>query len=606
MIWEPWFAVAVALLLLGGLVFRLAPTELLAVACLALLMLVADLTGSPRLPSPTEAVSGFGNPALITVGLLFAVVAGLDYTGGTQLATGWLLGKARSLLDGQLRLLVPAATLSGFLNNTALVAALLPVVGDLSKRTGVSSSRYLLPLSYAAILGGMCTLFGTSTNLLVYQLYQERGDDAIGFFTPGWVGLPAALIGVLYILIATKHLLPERRPAVSTSDDPRQYTVEMTVTPEGPLVGRTIEDAGLRHLPGLYLAEIQRAGEVLPAVGPAEKLQAGDLLILVGNLDSVVDLQKLRGLTPATDQTRKLNVPAWHRQLIETVVSPRCPLVGKTIREGKFRTRYRAAVIAVARGAERLPGKLGDVQLEAGDVLLLEAPTRFLTDHRNSQDFFLMSRVPGGEVRRPERAWLSLGVLLLMVIAAATQVIAVVTAALAAAIAMVVLRCCTLREARRAVDGSILLVIGALIGIGQAMDRSGAAHEIANWLLTFAGQNPLATLAVLYLATLVTTELITNNAAALLMFPIAISAAGGLQLEATPFIIAIMIGASASFATPFGYQTNLMVYGVGGYRMSDYVRFGLPLNALVFVVAMITIPLVWGFQPAALAEVPAP
>lgn len=605
-IWEPWFATAVALLLLGGLALRLASTDLLAISCLTILVVAGNASGSKLLPSPTEALSGFGNTALITVGLLFAVVAGLEFTGGTQLATGWLLGKARGLLDGQLRLLVPVAALSGFLNNTPLVAALMPVVGDLSKRTGVSSSRFLLPLSYAAILGGMCTLLGTSTNLLVYQEYKAKGGDALSFFSPGWVGVPASLCGLVYILVFTRRLLPERRPAVSTHDDPRQYTVEMTVTTDGPLVGRSIEDAGLRHLPGLFLVEIQRRGEALPAVAPTEKLHGGDLLILVGALESVVDLQKIRGLTPATDQMRKLNSPAWQRQMVETVVSHRCPVVGKTIREGKFRTRYRAAVIAVARGDQRVPGKLGDVVLEAGDVLLLEAPKTFLTEHSNSRDFFLMSKVDGGEVRRHERAWLSLLILLAMVLAAASQTVEVVTAALVAAIAMVVFRCCTMNEARRSVDGSVLLVIGAAIGIGLAMDKSGAAESIAYGLLTLANQNRLATLAILYLTTMLCTELITNNAAALLMFPIAWTSAASLGIDPTPFVVAVMIAASASFATPFGYQTNLMVYGIGGYRMSDYLRFGIPLNAIVFVVAMIVIPIVWKFEKVPVAKTSSP
>lgn len=585
--------------MLGGLALRLASTDLLAVSCLAILIVVSDISGSALLPTPAEALAGFGNTALITIGLLFAVVAGLEFTGGTQLATGWLLGRARGLRDGQLRLLLPVVTLSGFLNNTPLVAALMPVVGDLSKRTGVSSSRFLLPLSYAAILGGMCTLLGTSTNLLIYQEYRIKGGTELGFFSPGWVGAPAAICGLLYILTFTRRFLPERRPAVSTHDDPRQYTVEMSVTVDGPLVGRTIEDAGLRHLPGLYLAEIQRRGEVLPAVAPTERLHGGDLLILVGALESVVDLRKIRGLTPATDQTRKLNSPAWQRQLVETVVSQRCPLVGKSIREGKFRTRYRAAVIAVARGDQRVPGKLGDVVLEPGDVLLLEAPQSFLQHHGSSRDFFLVSRVDGGEVRRPERAWLSLIIMLIMVVAAATQLVEVVTAALVAAITMVALRCCTMSEARRSVDGSILLVIGAAIGIGSAMEKSGAASGIATGVLAMAGQNPLATLAIVYLTTMLCTELITNNAAALLMFPIAWTAAIDLGYDPTPFVVAVMIAASASFATPFGYQTNLMVYSVGGYRMSDYLRFGMPLNALVFVVAMILIPAHWGFQKLA-------
>ncbi|QDS93692.1 Citrate transporter [Roseimaritima multifibrata] len=602
--WEAWFSIAIAVLLLAGLSFRIASTDLVAVTCLAILVVVSNLSGSNKLPTSTEAMAGFGNPALLTVGLLFAVVAGLEFTGGTQLATGWLLRRAKGLLDGQIRLLVPVAFLSGFLNNTPLVAALMPVVSDLSKRTGVSTSRFLLPLSYAAILGGMCTLFGTSTNLLVFKLYQAKGGTDLHFFSPGWVGVPATILGVLYILVFTKRLLPQRRSAVSTQDDPRQYTVEMTVTADGPLVSKSIEDAGLRHLPGLYLVEIQRRGEILPAVAPTEKLHANDLLILVGALDSVVDLRKIRGLVPATDQMRKLDAPAWQRQLVETVVSPRCPLVGKSIREGKFRTRYRAAVIAVARGDQRVPGKLGDVVLDAGDVLLLEAPQSFLREHRNSNDFFLVSQVIGGEILRPERAWLSLFILLGMVLCAATQVVDILTAALVAAITMVVTRCCTMGEARRSIDGSILVVIGAAIGIGLAMDTSGAAAEIAKSMLALANRNPFATLAILYLATMICTESITNNAAALLMFPIAWNASVGLGYDPTPYIVAIMIAASASFVTPFGYQTNLMVYGAGGYRVSDYIRFGMPLNLVVFATTMIVIPICWDIKAPLPPNVP--
>ncbi len=610
----------VAGFLLGGLALRLASTELLALACLGTLMLVGNLTGSPLLPTAQEALSGFGNTGVITIGLLFAMVAGLELTGGTQLATGWLLNRARGLTDGQLRLLTPVAALSGFLNNTPVVAALLPAVGDLSKRTGVAASRFFLPLSYAAMLGGMCTIIGTSTNLLVNDLLAEKQaslsaavaaattpaeraaveatlprDEVrpFNFFEPGIVGLPAALCGLVYILVGTRWLLPARRPAVSSVDDPRQYTVEMTVTPGGPLIGRTIEEAGLRHLPGLFLVEIQRDGAVLPAVAPNERLLPNDLLILVGALDSVVDLQKIRGLAPATDQTRKLDAPAWYRTLVEAVVSHRCPLVGKSIREGQFRTRYGAAVIAVARGDQRVPGKLGDVVLEAGDVLLLEAPSSFLSHRGDSRDFFLVSRVDGAAVRRPERAGISLAILGAMVFAASATQVEIVTAALVATLAMIAFRCCTASEARRNVDWSVLIVIGSTIGIGRALEQSQAARHIAETMLVMTGNQPFLALAMVYLVTMVCTEMITNNAAAVLMFPIAWNAAQAVDANTTPFILAVMIAASAGFSTPFGYQTNLMVYGVGGYRFTDYLRFGIPLNLIVFVVAMIVIQWAW-------------
>ncbi len=574
---------------------RVAATDLLAVTFLGILVFAQNVSGSPYLPTPEEAVAGFGNKGLITIGLLFAVVAGLEFTGGTQLATGWLLGRAKKLRDAQVRLLLPVAALSGFLNNTPVVAALLPVVDDLSKRIGTSSSRLLMPLSYAAILGGMITVMGTSTNLIVRDLYALSDNVQIGFFEPAWVGIPAVLFGLVYIILFSSRLIPERKPAVSTLEDPRQYTVEMQVDPNGPLVGRTIEEAGLRNLPGLYIAEIQREVGVITAAKPSEILRADDALILVGALDSVVDLRRTRGLIAPDDQARKLQVPAWRRTLVEAVVSSRCALLGKTIREGRFRSHYNAAVVAVARGGRRLTGKIGDVELEVGDVLLLEASPSFMHRQRELRDFYLVSAVEKGIVHRHERAPIALLILLTMVLAAALTPITIMTAALLAAVAMIAFRCCTSHEARRSIDWSVLIVIGAAIGIGTALEKSGAADGIAGGLLNLAGGNPYLSLAAVYLATMLCTEFITNNAAAVLMFWIGLKAADTLQVSETPFVIAVMIAASASFLTPFGYQTNLMVYGVGGYRVSDYLRFGLPLSIIVFVVAMVVIPNVWAF-----------
>lgn len=593
--WEAWLTLAVAVALLASLAMRLAATDLLAITCLGVLVIAQNLTGTTLLPSPKAAVSGFGNEGLVTIALLFAVVAGLEFTGGTELATGWLLNRARTLTGAQTLLLGPVAFLSAFLNNTPIVAAMLPVVQDLSKRVGASPSHLLLPLSYMAILGGLCTLIGTSTNLLVQGLVIEQGATPLGFFAPAAIGVPATILGLIYILTCSRWLLPNRLAAVSAQEDPRRYTVEMVVTPGGALVGQTIESAGLRHLTGLFLAEIQRGDYHVQAVGPSERLLAGDTLVLVGILESVVDLQKIRGLSSPDDQTRKLTSPAWDRRLVEAVVSSRCAVLGRTIREGRFRSNYGAAVIAVARGDKRLPGKLGDVRLEVGDVLLLDASPSFLERHARSHEFYLVSDVPGGVVRRPERAWWAILILVAMVAAATLTPVSIMTAALIACIAMIGLKCCTADEARQSIDWSVLIVIGAALGIGQALDMSGAAASIARGLLGFAGGDPMLSLVAVYLATMLCTELITNNAASVLMFSIAWKAASGLGVDPLPFVMAVMIAASASFTTPFGYQTNLMVYGLGGYRMTDYLRFGLPMSLILFVTSMILIPRIWPF-----------
>lgn len=592
--WEAWFTVGVVLLLIVGLARSWGPPDLLALGSLTLLIVVGSLSGSTLLPTPEDAVANFGSSALVTVGVLFVIVTGLTQTGAMLLLTQRLLGRPTSEVQAQLRLLPPVAALSAFLNNTPIVAMFLPVVDDLCRKTGLSQSRLFLPLSYAATFGGLCTLIGTSTNLIINGEIARAGLKPLGMFELGWVGIPCAIAGMIYILLFSRILLPDRRPVISLSDDPRQYTVEMTVQASGSLVGQSVEKAGLRHLPGLFLAEIARAGDVIPAVAPTEKLQADDRLVFVGIIESVVDLKKIRGLVPSDGQVAKVDVPATQRCLIEAVVSNRCPLIGKTIRDGQFRSTYNAAVLAIARSGERINAKLGDVVLQPGDTLLLESHTAFEQQQRNSQDFFLVSSVENSAPIRHGQAGLALGIMVLMVVVVTIGVLDIMTAAMVAAGLMVGTRCCTGSEGRRSVDISLLLVIGSALGLGKAMDTTGAAETIAEALINLAGSNERAVLVAIYLVTMLFTELITNNAAAVLMFPIALAAAKKLGVDdPRPMIVAVMIAASAAFVTPFGYQTNLMVYGPGGYRFSDYVRFGLPLSLLFMAICVILVPLIW-------------
>lgn len=596
MTWEACLVLFVVVVLVVGLARSWATPDLMMLAALTAILVTGGLTGSEMLPGPRDAVAGFGNSGLITIAALFVVVSGLVHTGAMTLVTRPLLGRPKSLGSAQMRLTIPVAALSAFLNNTPVVAMFMPVVEDLCKRTGYSPSKLYLPLSYASICGGICTLIGTSTNLVVNgQMISRAGRPGMGMFEITWIGIPCAVVGLTYILIGSRWLLPDRRPAISLSDDPRQYTVEMVVAPGGALVGQTIEDAGLRNLPGLYLVEIVRESHVLTAVGPKEMLHESDQLVFVGILDSVVDLQRMRGMKPATNQAFKLNAPRTTRSLIEAVVSDRCPVIGKSIREGRFRNRYNAAVIAVARGGTRVTGKIGDIVLRAGDTLLLEAQASFADDMRHASDFFLVSRVENSAPLRHDRAWVALGVLGVMVALATAGVLDMLAASMLAAGFMILLRCCTGPEARRSIDWPVLIVIGAALGVGEAMETSGAAGFIAQHFIGLAGGNPWLVLLFVYLITTAFTELITNNAAAVLVFPIALLASQTLGVDFMPFVITIMVAASASFATPIGYQTNLMVYGPGGYKFSDYLRFGLPLNALFCVTTVSLVPFIWPF-----------
>jgi len=410
-----------------------------------------------------------------------------------------------------------------------------------------------------------------------------------------WVGLPSAVVGVAYLVFFGRWLLPDRRPVMSDLDDARQYTVEMMVEPGSPLSGKTIEDAGLRHLPNMFLVEIERDGAVLPAIGPHQRLRDNDRLVFAGIVDSVVDLQRIRGLVPASDQVFKLGVPRPERCLTEAVVSDSCPLVGKTIREGRFRNVYNAAVIAVARNGERIQAKIGDIVLRPGDTLLLEAEPGFVDRQHNSRDFFLVSRLPDSRPLRQDRAFIAVGILIGMVVVATLEWVPMLQAALLAAGLLLLTRCITGSAARAAVDWEVLIAIAASFGLGHALEKTGAAQFIAASLIQLAQGDPWVTLAVVYLVTMLFTELITNNAAAVLVFPIALATSGSLGVSFMPFAIAVMMAASASFSTPIGYQTNLMVYGPGGYRFTDYFRVGVPLNLLLCVVTVGLAPFVWPF-----------
>ena len=568
------------------LVFTRIGPDIILVAGVSVLLLAGVLP-------PKEALSGLANEGMVTVGVLYVVVAALRETGGVDWVGGRLFGRPRSLLGAQARMMVPVAAMSAFLNNTPLVAMMIPAVSDWSKRHGFSASKLMIPLSYAAIFGGTCSLIGTSTNLVVNGLLISQTSLRLGMFDIAWVGVPCALVGIGYVLLFSRWLLPNKAGVIDQGGDARAYTLEMLVEPNGPLVGKTIEEANLRHLPGLYLAEIDRAGRVMPAVSPQEPLLGDDRLLFVGVVASVVDLQRIRGLVPAPDQVFKLSTPRSQRLLVEAVVSNSSPVVGKSVREGRFRTVYNAVVIAVARGGERLAGKIGDIVLRPGDTLLLEAPPAFAAAQRNSRDFYLVSPLENSSPPRHERSLLATGILVAMVAAVAFNLLTMLEAALLAAGLMLVTRCVTGALARRSVDWQVLIVIAASFGLGRALELTGAAAAIASSLVGLAGGNPLLSLAVIYALTTLFTEVITNNGAAVLMFPIALATASSLDANFTAFAIAIMMAASASFATPIGYQTNLMVYGPGGYRFSDYLKIGVPLNLLMGVVTLLIAPLVW-------------
>ncbi len=562
------------------------PADIIMAGSLSILLITQVLT-------PAEALQGFANPGVATIGVLYIVVAGLQQTGAIQWLSRIVMGTPEKLISAQLRLLLPAASLSIFINNSPVVTMFICAVQEWCKRSGFKASFLLLPLSYASILGGTCSLIGTSTNLVVNGLLQSSGHPGLELFELAAIGIPITLSGCLYLLFASPVILSDRTGAMESFDDTGKYMVEMLVTENCELAGKSIREAGLRHLPGLFLVEIIRQQSIISVVSPDTLILKNDRLVFTGAVESVVELRKVRGLMVAENQLFKLQSELTERRLFEAVVSTESPVVGVNVRKSRFRHRYNAVILSIARQGQRLKGKLGDITLQAGDTLLLEAEKGFLFKFRNSRDFLLVSRLENSAQLNHDKAPWALLILIAMIGLIASNLLGILQAAILAAIAMVASRCLSLETMRRSVDIKVLTVIACAFALGNAVQKVGLAQLIADQLILLAQNDLSLMLVLLYFSTLLLTEMITNNAAAIVMFPIARNLAETMAVDLTTFAVTIMIAASASFITPIGYQTNLMVYGPGGYRFSDYVKLGLPLSLIVAAIAICFIPVIW-------------
>ncbi len=587
MSWEAWFTLAVCL----GAVLLLA-RDLLSPAVVllgadVLLMLVGVI-------DTQQALSGFSNAAPVTVAALFVLARAVEKTGALQPLIDSALGRARGPRGSLLRLLPPVVGASAFLNNTPIVAMLAPQVADWAEKRGRSPSVYLMPISFATILGGVITVIGTSTNLLVSGLMQQSGMEPIGLFELTKVGLPVALIGIVFLVLFTPVLLPARRAARQLfEEDIREFVMNTVIDAGGPMDGRTVEAAGLRNLQGVFLVQVSRGEEVIAPVAPTTVLRGGDTLTFAGRVDVVRDLETMRGLRYAEDK-HALEFGSNGHTFFEVVVSGASPLVGQTLKEANFRSTYQAAVLAIHRAGARVNEKLGNVKLKEGDTLLLLSDGEFAKRWRDRSDFLLVSHLGGTRPVGTRQAVLVGLIALAVVFVAGLGLLPILQASLAAAIAIVLVGVLSPREARDSVDVDVLVMIAASFGVGAAIASSGLANVIGSWIVSgFSGMGPVGVLLAVTLATIALTELITNNAAAALLFPIAVAAATQLGLDPRPYAIAVTVAASMSFLTPIGYQTNTMVYGLGGYRFGDYARLGAPLTMMVIVGIMLFVPMFW-------------
>ncbi len=581
-----WFTLGVLLVLVVALVREVAPVEILLFGALLLLVFAGIV--------PLEtALRGFAHPVLLVLGALFILAAALQATGMLRWIGMRLLPRTpKPPASVLLRFLPIVLLLSAFLNNSIVVATFLPILRQWARRYRTAVSLYLIPLSYAAILGGMCTIIGTSTNLFVDSYVQQLTAQHFSLFTFAIVGVPLAIVGLLYLIGWVPKQLPQRQEVQKQLEQQlREFVVEAEVTPKFPYIGQSVEAAGLRHLQGVFLFQIERQGSVIAPVAPSEKLLIGDRLFFTGIPTSIMDLQQIPGLRllPEADLPWE-SYDSDRLGIFEVVISPSSPLIGKSVRESGFRSLYDAAILAIHRNGERLRQKIGEVVLQPGDTLLLVAPKEFLTRWYHSPHFYLVSETKSEGVKPQSRGYVTVGLFVLALLLAATDLVALPLAMAGAAIGSVFIGALPLAEIKQSVDWSTLLIMGTALGLSQAIAAARIDTAIAALLLPLVHSGTVwIVLLGLFVLTNVLTEMMTNIAAAAVTLPIAAAVAQQAALPLLPVALVVAIAASASFATPIGYQTNLMVYGAGNYRFVDFLRVGLPLNLVAAVLTVVVV-----------------
>jgi len=534
--------------------------------------------------SPTELLRGLSNQQIIVIFLLILVTAGIRAVFGAAFFTRLFKTtlKPKAFL---LRMMVVSSSISSLLNNTPIVAFLIPYVKDWADRTGTPASKLLIPLSYVTILGGMITVIGTSTNLVLVGLMSEYNLPLLGFKDFLFLGLLVTVAGWIYIYFIGYSLLPEN---VNKIDDVRlnlkEYIIETEIFEGSSLIGKTVKDAGLRNLQDLFLVEIIRQDEVISPVSPEVKLEAGDTLFFSGNTQSIYNLiHQDNGLRIPKQESLEMQNQF---NFIEAVIPASSDLIGKRIKDSDFRKKYNASIVAIHRNGKRVSGKVGEMQLAGGDFLLLLSGDE-INPAKHEKELFYISLPKKIEYKKPVwKYWVGAGSFLIL-LAGIVGILPLFTATLIIITALIFLGILNITEIRRQLDFDLLMVLVCSLAIGIALEKSGTAALIATGLIK-TGQSigPVAVLSALFVVTIFLTALVTNPAAVSIMFPIAMSLSQQLELSSTPFFVAIAFAASGDFMTPIGYQTNLMVYGPGGYTFKDFVKVGTPLTVIYSVICI--------------------
>ena len=583
-----WITIATVLGMFTTLLFTKIRADIVFLAAIGMLFITGVL-------DTKEAFSGFSSTSVVVIGVLFVVVAGLTHTGVLQWIVRYLLGQPDSYGKAVVRLMLPVAGLSSFLSNTTVVAMFVGIVKMWSKKLGVAPSKLLIPLSYASGMGGVCTLIGTPPNLIISGLYTDKTGVAMNVLATTVPGLFCLVVGVLSV-IAMRKLLPDRKAPESAFEDTTEYTVELLVPSDNKYIGETLGDAGLFHVKGGSLIEIYHFDGVPLPVTEDEYIMGGDHLVYAGQIDEILELKNSHGLVSADHHVFSMSEVDRNRQLRTAYVNFGSSLIGTTIGGSTFEKENNLTLVAVARRGERIKETPRQVVLQAGDTLLLECPPRLNvnTNRLTSQlHFFDSDQV----VNIGPKTFVSAIIMIAMVALSALNVMPLLQCAFIAAAAMLLLRCCNAEQAMKAINWDILMVFAGSVVLGLAIQKTGIAERLALSILDVCGTNPLVVMTAICLVGTFLTEFISNTAAGAMFFPIMYEAAEKLGYEPYPFLIALMVSVSSSFATPIGSPTHMLVYGPGGYRFSDFMRIGLLMNLIILAANIFIVNVVYPLTP---------
>ena len=583
-----WITIVTVLAMFSVMLFTKLRADLVFLGAISILFVTGVLDAK-------EAFSGFSSTSVVIIGVLFVVVAGLTHTGVLQWIVKHLLGQPDSYSKAVVRLMLPVAALSSFLSNTTVVALFVGIVKMWSKKLNVSPSKLLIPLSYASGMGGVCTLIGTPPNLIISGLYAENTGTAMNVLATTIPGLFCLFIGVLSI-IAMRKLLPDRKAPESAFESTGDYTVELLVPSDNPHIGETVQEAGLSVVKGGSLIEVVHFDEMISPATTDEVVMGVDRLIYAGQIDEILDLRETHGLVNADHHVFTMSEVDRDRQLRTAYVTFGSSLINTTIGHSTFEKDNNMILVAVSRRGERIRQSPHDVVLRAGDTLLFECPPRvnIHTERLSSQlHFFDSAELPN----IGPKTLVSTLIMTAMVVLSALNVIPLLQCAFLAAMAMLIFRCCNVDQAMKSINWEILMVFAGSVVLGVAIQKTGIAERLAFGILDVCGTNPIVVMTAICLVGTFITEFISNTAAGAMFFPIMYEAAEKLGYEPYPFLIALMVSVSSSFATPIGSPTHMLVYGPGGYRFSDFMRIGLLMNFIILAANIFIVNIIYPLTP---------